>query len=49
MAERYNHIIIEKARTMLADANLPIRYWAEAISTAICSTDHRQKLLGEFS
>lgn len=35
VAERLNRTIIEKARSLLFDANSPKRYWAEAVSTAI--------------
>lgn len=44
-AERYNRTIIERARCMLHDANLPKTYWAEAVNMAaylinrtVCST-----------
>lgn len=33
-AERMNRTIVEKARTMLFDANLGKRYWAETVNTA---------------
>nr|GEW92032.1 hypothetical protein [Tanacetum cinerariifolium] len=33
-AERRNRTLIETARTMLADAKLPITFWAEVINTA---------------
>ena len=35
VAERLNRTLVESARSMLLDANLPKRYWAEAISTAV--------------
>lgn len=35
VAERVNRTIVEKARTMLLDANLPKEYWAEVASTAV--------------
>ena len=35
LAERMNRTIVEKARSMLIDANLPTNFWAEAISTAV--------------
>uniref|UniRef100_A0AAG5DT47 Retrovirus-related Pol polyprotein from transposon TNT 1-94 n=1 Tax=Anopheles atroparvus TaxID=41427 RepID=A0AAG5DT47_ANOAO len=34
LAERMNRTIVEKARSMLCDANLPKRFWAEAVATA---------------
>nr|GEZ12607.1 hypothetical protein [Tanacetum cinerariifolium] len=34
VAERRNRTLIEAARTMLADAKLPITFWAEAVNTA---------------
>ena len=34
VAERLNRTLVEAARTMLADAKLPKRFWAEALSTA---------------
>lgn len=35
LIERMNRTIIEKARCMLLDANLPKHFWAEAVSTAV--------------
>ena len=35
VAERAMRSIVEKARCMLADADLPTEYWAEAVSTAV--------------
>nr|GEV41673.1 putative polyprotein [Tanacetum cinerariifolium] len=34
MAERRNRSLIEAARTMLADAKLPVTFWAEVVNTA---------------
>ncbi|GJV04337.1 uncharacterized mitochondrial protein-like protein [Tanacetum coccineum] len=34
VAERRNRTLIEAARTMLADAKLPVIFWAEAVNTA---------------
>ena len=34
VAERKNRTLIEAARTMLADSQLPIHFWAEAVSAA---------------
>ncbi|KAI3827765.1 hypothetical protein L1987_01848 [Smallanthus sonchifolius] len=34
VAERKNRTLIETARTMLSDANLPVTFWAEAVNTA---------------
>ncbi|GJU81822.1 hypothetical protein Tco_1284187 [Tanacetum coccineum] len=36
--ERRNRTLIEAARTMLADAKLPVTFWAEAVNTA-CKFD----------
>ena len=33
VAERRNRTLIEAARTMLADSNLPVTFWAEAVNT----------------
>ncbi|GJX85221.1 putative ribonuclease H-like domain-containing protein [Tanacetum coccineum] len=40
VAERRNRTLIEAARTMLADAKLPVTFWAEAVSTA-CYVQNR--------
>nr|GEY73967.1 putative ribonuclease H-like domain-containing protein [Tanacetum cinerariifolium] len=40
IAERKNRILIEAARTMLADSLLPIPFWAEAVNTA-CYVQNR--------
>nr|GEY10587.1 putative ribonuclease H-like domain-containing protein [Tanacetum cinerariifolium]GEY13586.1 putative ribonuclease H-like domain-containing protein [Tanacetum cinerariifolium] len=40
VAKRRNRIIIEVARTMLADSKLPTTFWAEAVSTA-CYVQNR--------
>nr|GEY47390.1 putative ribonuclease H-like domain-containing protein [Tanacetum cinerariifolium] len=34
VTERRNRTLIEAARTMLADAKLPVTFWAEAVNTA---------------
>nr|GFC72887.1 putative ribonuclease H-like domain-containing protein [Tanacetum cinerariifolium] len=34
VAERRNKTLIEVARTMLADAKLPVTFWAKAVNTA---------------
>lgn len=34
VAERKNRTLMEAARTMLAEANLPNYFWAEAVNTA---------------
>nr|GFC68120.1 putative ribonuclease H-like domain-containing protein [Tanacetum cinerariifolium] len=34
VAERRNRRLIEAARTMLADAKLPVTFWAEVVNTA---------------
>ena len=35
VAERMNRTLVEAVRSMLADARLPHRFWAEALSTAV--------------
>lgn len=35
VAERMNRTLVEGVRSMLADARLPHRFWAEALSTAV--------------
>lgn len=35
VAERANRTIVEKARSMLKEAGLSIKYWAEAVNTAV--------------
>jgi transposase InsO family protein len=35
VAERMNRTLIENVRSMLADAKLPHKFWAEALSTAV--------------
>lgn len=35
IAERNNRTVVERARSMLVDANLDKKYWAEAVQTAI--------------
>nr|GEV45419.1 retrovirus-related Pol polyprotein from transposon TNT 1-94 [Tanacetum cinerariifolium] len=40
VAERRNRTLIEATRTMLADAKLPVTFWAEAVNTA-CYVQNR--------
>nr|GEU33695.1 hypothetical protein [Tanacetum cinerariifolium] len=40
VAERRNRSLIEAARTMLVDANLPVTFWAKAVNTA-CYVQNR--------
>nr|GEZ68191.1 hypothetical protein [Tanacetum cinerariifolium] len=40
VAKRRNRLLIEAARTMLADAKLPVTFWAEAVNTA-CYVQNR--------
>ena len=35
VAERINRTLVEKVKSVLADAKLPQRFWAEALSTAV--------------
>ncbi|GJY37370.1 ribonuclease H-like domain-containing protein [Tanacetum coccineum] len=46
VAERRNWTLIEAARTMLADAKLPVTFWAEAINTA-CYVQNRFDAIGD--
>nr|GEZ76412.1 hypothetical protein [Tanacetum cinerariifolium] len=43
VVERKNRTLIEAARTMLADSNLPTTFWAEAVNTA-CYVLNREEL-----
>nr|GEV15621.1 hypothetical protein [Tanacetum cinerariifolium] len=40
VAKRRNRTLIEAARTMLADAKLPVTFWAEAVNT-VCYVQNR--------
>ncbi|GKB45898.1 putative ribonuclease H-like domain-containing protein, partial [Tanacetum coccineum] len=44
VAERKNRTLIEAARTMLADSNLPTTFWAEAVNTA-CYVQNRVSVI----
>ncbi|GJW36492.1 putative ribonuclease H-like domain-containing protein [Tanacetum coccineum] len=46
VAERRNMTLIEAARTMLADAKLPVTFWAEAVNTA-CYVQNRFDAKGD--
>ena len=35
VSERFNRTLVESVRSMLADAQLPQKFWAEALSTAV--------------
>ena len=35
VAERMNRTLVEAVRSMLSNANLPKKFWAEALSTAV--------------
>ncbi|GJS27788.1 putative ribonuclease H-like domain-containing protein [Tanacetum coccineum] len=37
VAKRKNRTVIEAARTMLADSKIPTTFWAEAVSTLLCT------------
>ena len=47
VAERFNHTIMEAVRSMLAGAQLPQKFWAEALATAayLSETEAPQKQL----
>ena len=36
MVERLNLTLVEMSRSMLIDAKSPKKFWAEAVSTAVC-------------
>nr|GFB94425.1 hypothetical protein [Tanacetum cinerariifolium] len=46
VAERRNRTLIEAAKTMLADAKLPITFWAEAVNTA-CYVQNKFEAKGD--
>ncbi|KAJ9541715.1 hypothetical protein OSB04_028221 [Centaurea solstitialis] len=47
VAERRNRTLIEAARSMLIEADLPIQFWAEAVNTA-CYTQNMSLILKRF-
>nr|GEY72975.1 hypothetical protein [Tanacetum cinerariifolium] len=47
VAERRNRTLIEAARIMLADAKLPVTFWAEAVNTACYVKNRRTKRVEE--
>ncbi|GKB42884.1 ribonuclease H-like domain-containing protein, partial [Tanacetum coccineum] len=48
VAERKNRILIEVARTMLADLNFPTTFWAEAVNTA-CYVQNRVLIIKPYN
>nr|GEW28501.1 ribonuclease H-like domain-containing protein [Tanacetum cinerariifolium] len=48
VTERKNRILIEAARTMLADLLLPIPFWAEAVNI-VCYVQNKPRSLGKFN
>ncbi|GKA19041.1 retrovirus-related pol polyprotein from transposon TNT 1-94 [Tanacetum coccineum] len=48
VVERWNHTLVEAARTMLLASKLPLFFWAEAITTA-CYTQNSLKLVPNVS
>nr|GEY73004.1 ribonuclease H-like domain-containing protein [Tanacetum cinerariifolium] len=48
VAERKNRTLIEAARTMLADLNLPTTFWAEAVNTA-CYVQNRVLVIKPYN
>ncbi|GJX27208.1 putative ribonuclease H-like domain-containing protein [Tanacetum coccineum] len=48
VAERRNRILIEVARTLLADSKLPTNFWAEAVNTA-CYVQNKVKAFRVFN
>nr|GEZ73646.1 putative reverse transcriptase, RNA-dependent DNA polymerase [Tanacetum cinerariifolium] len=49
VAEGRNRTLIEASKTMLADAKLPITFWAEAVNTACYVQNRAHDALLEFS
>nr|GFA36741.1 hypothetical protein [Tanacetum cinerariifolium] len=49
VAERRNRTMIEAARIMLADAKLPVTFWAEAVNNACYVQNRTHDALLEFS
>nr|GEZ62112.1 hypothetical protein [Tanacetum cinerariifolium] len=49
VAERRNRTLIEAAKTTLADAKLPVTFWAEAVNTACTKVDARQDVKKDVS
>ncbi|GJY64286.1 putative ribonuclease H-like domain-containing protein [Tanacetum coccineum] len=47
-AERKNETLIEAARTMLADSNLPTTFWAKAVNTA-CYVQNRVLVIKPYN
>nr|GEX72034.1 putative ribonuclease H-like domain-containing protein [Tanacetum cinerariifolium] len=47
VAKKRNRTLIEAARTMLADAKLPVTFWAEAVNTA-CYVQNREVRSSDF-
>ena len=45
VAERLNRTLVETTRAMLSDANLPQKFWAEAVSTAACLLEEQKSEL----
>ena len=39
-SERGNRIVISRGRTMLLDSNLPLKFWADALETAVQMSNH---------
>ncbi|GJX79163.1 putative ribonuclease H-like domain-containing protein [Tanacetum coccineum] len=48
VAERKNRTLIEAARTMLADSNLPTTFWAEVVNTA-CYVQNRVLVIKPYN
>ncbi|GJT72160.1 retrovirus-related pol polyprotein from transposon TNT 1-94 [Tanacetum coccineum] len=44
VVERWNHTLVEAARTMLSASKLPLSFWAEAVATA-CYTQNRSIII----
>lgn len=50
LAERKNRTLVEKARCLLIEANLPLKFWAEAINTSnyLCNRLPSSSINGEI-
>ena len=43
VSEHLTHTLIEAARPMMYHSNVPLKFWAEAVNTAICGIEAQQQ------